>query len=318
MERVPIQRIDANHGLWHVRVRLHPGRLRELEEDLRLNGQRTPLLVRPDPQGSEKLELISGSRRLAAARAIGWDTVAVDTRRVSSVEAAVLAVRDEAQAPERQCLIERAWAVARLQKLRKEAGLPASVRAMEEATRWKRQTLHNALRVGRAIPRELVEEVARELEVPLEKLIPIAQRPLLLIAEHASGDPKSLFYAVAQAYLHGTDPVTALKGKLHQNSEDGGGNTAPKADWSPWRPRDVTCLEDGSLQLSKNPAKAPLTPHEARSLAEVLWEAAETQDPRRPTLVQRVQHLDAIRGWLAKGLEALRRLLERARKGIGG
>jgi ParB-like chromosome segregation protein Spo0J len=54
------------------RKTLEPARVESLAEDILENGQKAPILVRPD---GERLVLVDGLHRLEACRALGNDTV---------------------------------------------------------------------------------------------------------------------------------------------------------------------------------------------------------------------------------------------------
>lgn len=60
--RVPVKRVKT----------LDAGKVQEIAEDMLLNGQTTPIRVRPD---GEKFVLIEGLHRLEALRALGEETV---------------------------------------------------------------------------------------------------------------------------------------------------------------------------------------------------------------------------------------------------
>ncbi len=65
-------------------VRTNPGNVKDLAESMKVRGLEHPILVRPAPNSPGMFEVIAGSRRLAAARELGWKKV--DARVVNADE----------------------------------------------------------------------------------------------------------------------------------------------------------------------------------------------------------------------------------------
>ena len=75
---VPLDRIVADEAKFMFRARL---RFSDLAAHLAREGQQIPAVVRPVPgAGEPRYELISGFRRLHAARSLGWETLATLVR----------------------------------------------------------------------------------------------------------------------------------------------------------------------------------------------------------------------------------------------
>ena len=77
------------------RAHADPKRFQELKDSIRAKGVLTPLLVRPLPSG--KLEVVAGSRRLAAAKAVGLTELPTSTTVLSDAEALEIALIDNLQ-----------------------------------------------------------------------------------------------------------------------------------------------------------------------------------------------------------------------------
>lgn len=212
---------------------------------------------------------------------------------MSPAEAAMLALRDEIRAPIPQTFLERGWAAVQLQELRRKAGLSTSIREMVEATKWRRGTLHNAIRIGRSLPQSLVQAVADELDVSLDRLVSIPQRPLLLVVENGGDAPKTLFRAAAKAYLAKENSTEAVRALLGLQQEEGAERYSAESATPHQAVTDVIVRDDGRIQLAEK-VQRPLAPSEARDLANALREGAEQQRPRCPTGVHPVQSLDTV------------------------
>jgi len=65
-------------------VRTNAGNVKDLAESMRVRGLEHPILVRPAPNNPGMFEVIAGSRRLAAARELGWKRI--DARVVNADE----------------------------------------------------------------------------------------------------------------------------------------------------------------------------------------------------------------------------------------
>ncbi len=63
----------------------------DLISSLSTNGQLSPIRVRPHPTNQDKFQIIFGSRRVAAARKLGWNTIDAVVAPATDAEALVLA-----------------------------------------------------------------------------------------------------------------------------------------------------------------------------------------------------------------------------------
>lgn len=90
---IPISNIQSNP--YQPRRYVDPDALAELTESVRESGIHEPLIVRPLSDGS--YQLVAGSRRLAAARAVGLKTVPVVVRDYSDEEAEQVALIENLQ-----------------------------------------------------------------------------------------------------------------------------------------------------------------------------------------------------------------------------
>lgn len=84
IRKIPLDSLSA--GVTNVRTA--PGDVRELAQSMRVRGLEHPILVRPAPNNPGMFEVVAGSRRLAAARELGWKRV--DARVVNCDEADAL------------------------------------------------------------------------------------------------------------------------------------------------------------------------------------------------------------------------------------
>ena len=71
VETIPLDKIDLDDATFKFRVNL---RLGSLVDSIREGGQQFPVLLRRG-QGKKKYQIISGFRRIAAIRKLGWDRV---------------------------------------------------------------------------------------------------------------------------------------------------------------------------------------------------------------------------------------------------
>ncbi len=88
--RVPVDYIQINSG--RVRKYLCPSSMRELTESIKRNGVLQPLILRYNEQG--ELELVSGYRRLKAAKDVGREEVPCLILPLSEQQAALLTFHD--------------------------------------------------------------------------------------------------------------------------------------------------------------------------------------------------------------------------------
>ncbi len=84
IRKIPLDSLSA--GVTNVRTA--PGDVRELAQSMRVRGIEHPILVRPAPGNPGMFEVVAGSRRLAAARELGWKRI--DARVVNCDEADAL------------------------------------------------------------------------------------------------------------------------------------------------------------------------------------------------------------------------------------
>jgi len=80
IRQIPLDALTA--GVTNVRTA--PGDVTELAESLKIRGLEHPILVRPAPDNPGMFEVIAGSRRLAAARELGWRRI--DARVVNNCD----------------------------------------------------------------------------------------------------------------------------------------------------------------------------------------------------------------------------------------
>jgi hypothetical protein len=71
IRKIPMDALTA--GVTNVRTA--PGDVTELAESMKVRGLEHPILVRPAPNSHGMFEVIAGSRRLAAARELGWKRI---------------------------------------------------------------------------------------------------------------------------------------------------------------------------------------------------------------------------------------------------
>lgn len=131
-----------------------PDELAELTASIRTNGLLQPLLVRPDPAGRERYQLVAGERRLRAITGLGWEEVPAVVREVDDETLLVLALVENIQRAALSPLDEAEG----YRMLGERFGLsPADV---AKAVGKDRSTVANALRLLRLPPsvRRLVEE----------------------------------------------------------------------------------------------------------------------------------------------------------------
>lgn len=302
LTRVPTEAIDTGHGLWHIRVRMEPHALARLQEDLRLNGQREPLTVRPDPDRTGSFQLVVGSRRLAAARALGWSTVLVRVLNLDPAQAATLALANEIDPAKSQTYLERGWAATRTQQLRADGGLPAGIRSMARELGMKRSTLANALRVGKSFPRPLVEGIADKLDIPLTEILDIPQAPLLVITSQDKASPKGLLTTAVEAHVARGNPLKAVQAEMA--SAVSSNQRRPSHD--PSRNR-LQRHGDARFELRMDAPASVLPAAQARTLAAELRAAADEIERTCPTAVQPGQWLDTYAGWVRWLGDKLRR-----------
>lgn len=101
---------------------INDDKMKELVESVLMNGILTPVIVRPD--GTDSYEMISGHRRLFAAREAGLDTIPAFVREMTDDQATITMVDANLQ---REAILpsEKAFAYKmRYEAMRKTAGRP--------------------------------------------------------------------------------------------------------------------------------------------------------------------------------------------------
>jgi len=82
-EMVRVDSIDAN-GKSRVTFGVNDDKNLSLLKSMQEQGQLQPILLSPNPDGRH--ELVFGSRRLAAAKRLGWEEIWADVREVPAEE----------------------------------------------------------------------------------------------------------------------------------------------------------------------------------------------------------------------------------------
>ncbi len=108
---LPVTVLDP--GPFQPRTAMHPARLQELTESIRLQGVLQPILARPHPDQPGRYQIIAGERRWRAAQAAGLQDIPVLVRALSDTDAVAASLVENLQ---RQDLdpIEEAEAYKRL------------------------------------------------------------------------------------------------------------------------------------------------------------------------------------------------------------
>jgi ParB/RepB/Spo0J family partition protein len=107
LDPIPVQSIDS----WQERLGPDP-LIDDMVNSLSLHGQLSPIRVRKHPTLLGRYEAIFGNRRLAAAKLLGWKTIAADIVSVSNQDALIMAFcenedRKDLCDYERACFLER-------------------------------------------------------------------------------------------------------------------------------------------------------------------------------------------------------------------
>ena len=280
VDQLPIVAIDFRHSLWPVREILRDADLHRLRDDIRANGLRSPILVRPDPVNPERYQLVEGRMRIEVAIRERWDFIPALIEDISIDEAVARVMSAEFATWAARSALERAWMLADAQRSYEAIGLSSSIRSM--STRWSigRSTLGNALRVATVFPKRRVEGFAARFACSVSDLADIDQAPLLLIASKPAAARSAFASAAFQAHLHGDGPLEAIR------SLAGNGEAAPRLE----------LRADGMLQVRAGRPIARLSPSQLQDLAENCeGVAAELRkmSKRGPTAQEPVQQLDA-------------------------
>ncbi len=91
--KIPIDALTA--GLTNVRTAT--GDVTELAESMKVRGLEHPILVRPAPNNPSMFEVIAGSRRLQAARQLGWKKIEARVVRCDDVSALCMSLDENQQ-----------------------------------------------------------------------------------------------------------------------------------------------------------------------------------------------------------------------------
>lgn len=83
-QRIPVDRIDPFP--YQFRRTFDEDKLRELSESMRQIGLKQPILVRPV---RDRFEVVSGERRLRAAKLLGWTSISAVVQDLSNLDAAI-------------------------------------------------------------------------------------------------------------------------------------------------------------------------------------------------------------------------------------
>ena len=311
---ISISQIDDTHDRWHLRQHLPAGALIRLQEHLDANGMREPVVVRAHPAERGVYQLVSGRLRLEAARRLGWESVDAKEVKADDAAAATIALTEELQEREPQTYLERGWAVARTVTIRGDAGQPTTVRALARDCRTSVGTLHNALRIGKAFPPSLVERLAGNLEVSLDRVVTLPQGTLLRIARGPESQHVGLLRQVMRAHVDGDDPGAVLSKALNalrcSSSDRGAGQKAREVRLS-WPAGDVSAL-------TVDPPLDDLAVEERLRLALALRATAVRLESGRSTRSTR-STVERCARWIRGGLTraeraglAFRRLLSHA------
>ena len=298
IKRVPVGDVDVDHGLWYVRRHLHPAALVPLINCLRDDGQREPILVRPSCTG-DQLHLVAGRRRLEAARMLGCTTILAELLEGTDAEMASRGLSEEFGAQAGMTLLERGWAVWMAQRVRRKEGLPASVRGMSASLHLQKSTVHNAARIGRAFPPDVVGKVASSVGVQPDRVIDLPQAPLLEIIRHVPEDDPSR-----------REHVLGIAMRAHVDNESARGAVRSALETDQDRTSANRPVQSNGVPLPRT--DRPITAFSREEAADLLEDLEGFVDVvrrragARPTAVQPVQSLDAVR--------LLRRLLAAARR----
>jgi ParB family chromosome partitioning protein len=107
-QRIPVDRIDPFS--YQFRQTFDEEKLRELSESMREVGLKQPILVRPI---GDRFEVLSGERRLRAAKLLGWTSISAVVQDLSNLDAAIGGLVENVQREELTPL-ERARAFKQL------------------------------------------------------------------------------------------------------------------------------------------------------------------------------------------------------------
>lgn len=170
---VRIDQIDSFNG--HPFKVLDDEKMSDLKNSIRQNGILTPVLVRPEPDG--RYEMISGHRRVHAAKEAGLETVPAIIRNLDDDDATIVMV--EANLQREEILpSEKAFAYRmRYEAVKRKAGRPGKdgkVRNGRTATKAELNSSHNETNFCMRSDYELAEELG-ESRAQLQRYIRLTE-----------------------------------------------------------------------------------------------------------------------------------------------
>ena len=189
-------------------------RMDELVDSIKANGVLTPVIVRPDDEGT--YEMISGHRRLHAAKRAGLKKIPAIVKQVTDDEATIMMVDANVQREE-ILPSEKAFAYKmRYEAMRRQAGRPSKdnssligrnfqtdVRLAEEVGESRNQ-VHRLMRLTEVIPEllELVDIKKLALYTAVEiSYLPINAQKFMAFCEVKSVDQLSGLLKMASAQV---------------------------------------------------------------------------------------------------------------------
>lgn len=122
-------------------------KMEELVDSIKLNGVLTPVIVRPDDEGT--YEMISGHRRLHAAKRAGLQKIPAIVKEMTNDDA-ILAMVDSNLQREEILPSEKAFAYKmKYDAMKRKAGRPQRKTALDRAENGAQDGLNNSAQVGR-------------------------------------------------------------------------------------------------------------------------------------------------------------------------
>lgn len=122
-------------------------KMEELVDSIKLNGILTPVIVRPDDEGT--YEMISGHRRLHAAKRAGLQKIPAIVKEMTNDDA-ILAMVDSNLQREEILPSEKAFAYKmKYDAMKRKAGRPQRKTALDRAENGAQDGLNNSAQVGR-------------------------------------------------------------------------------------------------------------------------------------------------------------------------
>ncbi len=147
---------------------LDDDKMDELVESIKLNGVLTPVIVRPDDQGT--YEMISGHRRLHAAKRAGLETIPALVHPMTDDEATIAMVDSNMQREE-ILPSERAFALKmKMDAMRRQGQRTDLVTANTSATQWRKLETAEIIGKGSGMGKTQVRKYIRLTELIPELL----------------------------------------------------------------------------------------------------------------------------------------------------